>query len=111
MATLDPRDFVQVRTVRHLPSAELESQLQAAYGQHEIGDAAALTVAAQWQASGSVGSVLASFASGCLVSRASLLDDIAATRRQAGPWIAPSDARALDQLATFVIRHGGEVPA
>ena len=72
----------------------------------EITPHSAKLIASWWQSSGTVGSVLAAFASGCRVDRAALLDDIAATRRTEPmlEW----DRSALDCLATFVLNYGKE---
>ncbi len=72
----------------------------------EITDAVAVTIAAWWQASAGIGQVLASFASGCAVSREELLEDIARTRIVEGYHTAEmnlSDRDALDCLSTYII--------
>lgn len=67
----------------------------------EISDMAARTIASWWQSSGAVGSVLASLASGCAVSRDELIEDIAMTGRTASPmW-----PRELEMLATWALNH------
>ncbi len=73
----------------------------------EIQPETALAIASWWQSSGTVGSVLAGFASGAAVERRALLDDITRTRATAG-YIAPHDQIALDCLCTFVIHYGGQ---
>lgn len=70
----------------------------------EITPESAVTIASWWQSSGTVGSVLAAFASGAEVDRTELLDDIAATWPEA---IGGIDGDALDCLSTFVINHQG----
>lgn len=86
----------------------------------EIWPYVAVTIASWWQSSGTVGNVLAAFASGAEVDRTALLDDIDATRREHGYHIAltyvsalhrlvpmaPRDRDALDCLSTFVINYG-----
>lgn len=77
----------------------------------EISPATAVTIASWWQSSGSVGSVLAGFASGTEVNRAALLDDIAATRTAEGYHsgrMNTADMLDLDMLATFVLNYGKE---
>lgn len=67
----------------------------------EIHAGTAVTIASWWQSPGRVGSDLAAFASGATVDRSDVLADIAATRPEV---TEPADNRALDCLATFVIR-------
>jgi hypothetical protein len=80
----------------------------------EIRPESAVAIASWWQSSGTVGSVLAGFASGAEVDREELLDDIAATRQAEGYHGYPGrqmpkdDRDALDCLATFVLNHGRE---
>lgn len=57
-----------------------------------ISDAAAVTIAAWWQSPGSIGHVLASFASGCEIDRADLAEDIARTEREIEQPTAELDA-------------------
>lgn len=82
----------------------------------EISPNCAVTVAAWWQSSGNIGSVLAAFASGAEVDRTALLDDIAATRLAEGYFdssgkpftrrhMSDNDRLALDMLSTFVINY------
>lgn len=77
----------------------------------EIQPATAVTIASWWQSSGSIGSVLAEFASGATVDRSALLDDIAATRNTEGYHdgrMSESGKQALDMLATFALNYGKE---
>ena len=67
----------------------------------EMPDSMARTVASWYQSSGSVGSVLAAFASGRDVDRDALFEDIAATARAQNPmWPAE-----LEYLATWLLNH------
>lgn len=78
----------------------------------EILPETAVTIAALWQSSGSVGHVLAGFASGGAVDRDELLDDIYRTRLHHGYYTREMDARdrdALDCLSTFVLNYGSGV--
>jgi hypothetical protein len=73
----------------------------------EISDASAVAIASWWQAPSGTGYVLAGFASGCVVDRDELLDDIAATRREADAEYHTDEERtALDCLSTFVLHYG-----
>ncbi len=77
----------------------------AAATDQDIAESTAVTIAAWWQSPGSVGHVLAAFASGAQVSAQELLDDIDATRRHEGYHtgaMAPPDRQALDCLESFV---------
>lgn len=68
----------------------------------EISDEVAKTIASWWQSSGTVGSALASLASGAAVDRDYLYEDIAATGRTALPmW-----PRELEMMATWALNHG-----
>lgn len=71
----------------------------------DIESTTARAIASWYQSSGSVGSVLASFASGREVDRSALLNDISATvfHDFAGEW--PME---LELLCTFVINYGRE---
>jgi len=67
----------------------------------ELSDAAAKTIASWWQSSGTVGSALASLASGAAVDRDYLYEDIGATGRTAMPmW-----PRELEMMATWCLNH------
>lgn len=69
----------------HVSSAEAELEVMACGDAGRvISTSCAATVAAWYQSSGTVGSVLAALASGRWVAREDLLGDIAATRRQVG---------------------------
>lgn len=93
---------------RQIPSADAREEcsalLGAGYG--EISDACAVTIAAQWQSPGHIGSTLAALASGAPVTVADVLDDIAATRREAreAGTLTGSDSLMLDMLATYVLQ-------
>jgi len=68
----------------------------------ELSDAVARTIAAWWQSSGTVGSLLASLACGHAVDRDALYEDIAASGRTAMPmW-----PRELELMATWALNHG-----
>ena len=74
-------------------------------GNGEFSDDAARTVASWWQSSGTIGSTLASFASGASVERTDLLDDISATARQAMGTTHVGWPRELEMLSTWVINR------
>jgi hypothetical protein len=80
--------------------AEVSAQTGPLESQRDIRPATARAIAGRWQSSGSV---LASFASGCLVLRGDLLDDIDNTRVTENWRLLGS--RELDLLAAFVINH------
>jgi hypothetical protein len=78
-------------------------------GYGEIEPETAVTIAAMWQSPGTVGHVLAGFASGAPVDREELLDDIYRTRKTEGYFtggMSAADKDALDCLSTFVIHYG-----
>jgi hypothetical protein len=63
----------------------------------------AVTIASWWQSPGSVGSVLAGFASGAEVDTDELLEDIEATHRM--HQMEFRDSQALARLVDFVKAH------
>lgn len=71
---------IALPSVRHLTSAELDAEVGevGALG-GKINDAAAVTIAAQWQSPGTIGRHLAALASGAPVDVDLLVDDIDAT--------------------------------
>jgi len=86
--------------VRQLDSSQVEEEVNQRYGRQEISDACAVTIASWWQSPGRVGRHLATLASGLSVDLEDLLDDISATRRNAGTeW----NRRSLDMLSTWAI--------
>lgn len=103
---------IQVSARIPIESGTAESDIAAVQAQagplaerREIEPATARAIASWWQSSGTVGHVLASFASGVAVDRTALLDDIAASRH--GMTSAAEHAE-LDVLATFVINYQRE---
>lgn len=101
-------DTIQVSTVTESASEqEAYADVAAVIAQEgpltearEIRQQTARAIAQWWQSPGNVGHMLASFASGCVVDKRKLLDDIHLTRREAR---TQRDKDALDCLATFVI--------
>lgn len=102
---------IQVRA-HHVTSSHAYECVRQNYGIAEVHPSVAVTIASWWQSSGSVGSVLAAFASGAEVDREGLLNDIHRTRLAEGyyrdgngPSMSDDDMLALDMLATFVINY------
>ena len=91
---------VTTNGVRHLTSDEAMYEIRYGYGQQELSDAAAATVASWWQSPGTVGRHFAALASGLPVTTSDLLDDIHATYGEA---VTPLDRQALDMLATWAL--------
>jgi hypothetical protein len=90
----------------HAPIAttcEVFEEVAARYGVREVSDSVALGIASMWQSPGTVGHVLASFASRRPVSLSDLLEDIRMTR--ATERMPADDEKALDMLATYAIRR------
>ena len=87
--------------VPHVTSDIATAELTACYGQREISDAVAVTVASWHQSPGTVGRVLAALASGATVEHDELADDIYMTRGQIGQGSV--NRRDLDQLSTWAI--------
>ncbi len=86
----------------HIHSVFAVQQVSARYGNEEIDDNVALTVASWYASSGTAGRVLAQLATTgtCVVEE--LLDDIHASR----PWADTSlQHKALDMLATWALNH------
>lgn len=100
-------DTITPTTTRHADSDTVAAELRSAYGVREISDGVALAIASWWQSSGTVGRTLAALASGHPVDVTALLDDVAATRREADARHAldAADGRALDMLSTWAINH------
>lgn len=90
-ATRSYRDMV-----RHCRSQQRADQ--------EINDQAARIIAACFQSSGSVGSVLASFASGRKVNAGALYADIQNTIAEVYETSSDNDKLLLDMLGTWVLR-------
>ena len=84
--------------------AEVLAQTGPLESQRDIRPATARAIAARWQSSGATGSVLGLFASGYLVLRWELVEDIHNTCVKEGLWLLGS--RELDLLAMFVINQG-----
>lgn len=111
---------IQVPPHQQVPSLHARTVIQdCAIRREEIPAPVAVTIASWWQSSGAVGSVLAAFASGCEVTRLSLLEDIHQTRLANGYFgpsgdpftrgdMMPENRLALDMLSTFVINYGKE---
>lgn len=100
-------DTIRVRA-SHVSEDQARRDVESVFagGGREVEPETAVTIASWWQSPGSIGHVLAAFASGAAVSKSDLLDDIAATRNAHGYHtfdMLPSDKRALDCLGTFVI--------
>lgn len=106
MTTTELDRMIQVRAA-HSSYEDAVLQADARQGVCEIEPAAALAIAAAWQSPGTVGHVLASFASGAPVSVSDLLRDIYLTRLDVG-YVSPRQGVALDMLATFAMNHDGE---
>ena len=71
----------------------------------ELSDGAARSIAALYQSSGSIGSVMASLASGCAVNRDELLADISDTARQAMGTTSLGWPADLELLSMWVLDH------
>lgn len=102
-------DTIRVRASIQTSDIALRD-IRKSVGVKEVSPFTAVTIAAWFQSSGSVGSQLAAFACGAEVSKEALLDDIAATRQGfvRDYDSAESDWLALDMLSTFVINYAGE---
>lgn len=94
---------IRVRTA-HLTSSEVYAEVRERYGEREISDAAAATIASWWQAPSNP--ALAALASGCPVTAAAICDDIARERRITAP--TGIDGLALDMLCTWAINFDAE---
>lgn len=110
---------IQIRD-RHVSAEFAIRQVRESVGVREISPAVAVTIASWWQSSGTVGSTLAAFATGCMVDRDALLDDIHATRMTEGYFdqsgspfarglMSEDDRTALDMLSTFVNHYREEI--
>lgn len=86
-----------------VPSLDAQLEVARHHGKGEISDSAARTIASLWQSSGTVGSHLATLASGLPVDLDDLLDDIHHTRQGTADWF---DLQGLDTLATWAIAKG-----
>lgn len=70
----------------------------------EINDQAARIIAAYFASSGTVGSVLASFASGCKVNAGALYADVENTIAEVYETSSDNDELLLDMLGTWLVR-------
>lgn len=96
---------LQVRGLGHMHSGAVHGEvIQAREQSREICDAAAVTIAAWWQSPGSIGHVLATFASGLPVTSDDLIGDIVATMANDHP--GEREAACLDALASYAMTHG-----
>lgn len=88
----------------HMRSEDAYAMVTDRYGagKGEITDECAVTIASWWQSPGSIGSDFAALASRGTVAVSALLDDIAATYREATD---ARDRQALDMLATWAMNH------
>ena len=100
--TINVKDYpilTNAEATEYMATMRLGNEFETPNG--EMPDSMARTVASWYQSSGSVGSVLASLASGSDVARDALAEDIAATARTQNPmW--PVE---LEYLATWLLNH------
>lgn len=102
---LPAADVVDVGRPQHLTTDSVTLEVRARYGREEISDAAAVTIASWFQSPAGHGAVFAALSTTGRVSVRELIDAIYAERAGALPPLPQPVDRALDMLATWVLRH------